>query len=87
MSTMNISLPEKMRSFVEMQVSGGLYSSASDYVRALIREDQKRRSQNDLEEKLLAALESGKFEEVTPEFFSRLRKKVEAATPKESDSE
>jgi hypothetical protein len=41
--------------------------------------------QKALEEKLLAALESGKFEEVTPDSFSRLREKVEAATSKERD--
>lgn len=73
MSTMNISLPEQMRSFVETQVNQGQYSSVSDYVRALIREDQNRRTREQIEAKLLEALESGKFEEVTPEFFEGLR--------------
>ena len=80
MSTLNISLPDQMRSFIEAQVSGGLYSSASDYVRALIREDQQRQEQVRLESQLLAALESGKFEEMTPDFFERLREQARQAT-------
>jgi antitoxin ParD1/3/4 len=79
MSTMNISLPDQMRSFVEMQVNQGQYSSVSDYVRALIREDQNRRTREQIEAKLLEALESGKFEEVTPEFFEGLRTRARKA--------
>jgi antitoxin ParD1/3/4 len=80
MTTLNISLPDQMRSFIEAQVSGGLYSSASDYVRALIREDQQRQEQLRLESQLLAALESGKFEEMTPDFFERLREQARQAS-------
>jgi antitoxin ParD1/3/4 len=39
---MNVSLPDELRSFVEAQVAGGSYGSASEYVRALIRRDQDR---------------------------------------------
>ena len=39
MSTLNISIPVTMKAFVETQVRSGLYSSASDYVRTLIRAD------------------------------------------------
>lgn len=42
MSTMNISLPEALRSFVDDQVSERGYSTSSEYVRELIREDQDR---------------------------------------------
>ena len=42
MATMNISLPEPMKSWVESQSAGGRYSNASDYVRDLIRRDQVR---------------------------------------------
>ena len=41
-STMNVSLPDELRSFVEAQVEGGSYGSTSEYVRALIRRDQDR---------------------------------------------
>ncbi len=72
-TTLNISLPEPMRAFIEAQVNEGLYGSASDYVRALIREDQKHQEQLHLESKLLEAVESGKFDAMTPEFFEQLR--------------
>lgn len=42
MSTMNISLPDALRSFVEEQVSGRGYGTSSEYVRELIRRDQDR---------------------------------------------
>lgn len=42
MATMNVSLPDSMKTWVEEQVAAGRYSSASDYVRDLIRRDQER---------------------------------------------
>jgi antitoxin ParD1/3/4 len=42
MATMNISLPDKMRDWVESQIEAGQYSNNSDYVRDLIRKDQQR---------------------------------------------
>ncbi len=56
MTTLNISLPESLKSFVEEQVAVGGYSTASEYVRSLIREAQERRTKAELEGKLLAAL-------------------------------
>ncbi len=43
MATMNISLPDAMKLWVEAQSADGRYSNASDYVRDLIRRDQDRR--------------------------------------------
>ena len=42
MSTMNISLPETLKSFVDEQVSQRGYGTSSEYVRELIRKDQDR---------------------------------------------
>lgn len=42
MATMNVSLPDAMKDWVEAQTRGGRYSNASDYVRDLIRRDQER---------------------------------------------
>ena len=42
MATMNVSLPEPMKDWVEAQTHTGRYSNASDYVRDLIRKDQER---------------------------------------------
>lgn len=53
MATMNISLPDEMRQFIEDQVATGLYSNASDYIRDAVRDRMWSR------EALLAALEDG----------------------------
>ena len=42
MATMNISLPDKMREWIDQQVSTGRFSNASDLVRDLIRDAQTR---------------------------------------------
>jgi antitoxin ParD1/3/4 len=43
MATMNVSLPEPMKAWVESRTQDGRYSNASDYVRDLIRRDQEQR--------------------------------------------
>lgn len=42
MATMNVSLPDPMKEWVEAQAATGRYANASDYVRDLIRRDQER---------------------------------------------
>ena len=42
MSTMNISLPDTLRAFVDEQVAGRGYGTSSEYIRELIRKDQDR---------------------------------------------
>jgi antitoxin ParD1/3/4 len=42
MSTMNISLPDSLKSFVDEQVASRGYGASSVYARALIRRDQER---------------------------------------------
>ena len=56
MSTLNISLPDSMRKFVDRLVARGECSTASEYVRQLIREDQRRRFEEEIEMKLLESL-------------------------------
>ncbi|GHC64189.1 type II toxin-antitoxin system ParD family antitoxin [Neogemmobacter tilapiae] len=43
MATINISLPDQMKAWVEAQTLDGRYSNVSDYMRDLIRKDQERR--------------------------------------------
>jgi antitoxin ParD1/3/4 len=72
MSTLNVSMPDPMREYIEQQAERGQYS-ASEYVRHLIREDQKRKAEAErdmLREYLLLCakqLDDGEFEEVTVE--------------------
>lgn len=42
MATMNVSLPDQMKDWVESQAQKGRYANTSDYVRDLIRKDQDR---------------------------------------------
>jgi antitoxin ParD1/3/4 len=73
MQTMNISLPDPMKQYVEKQVTVGDYSSASEYMRELVRADQKRNAREQLEQTLLESLLEGEAQEATPEFWSTLR--------------
>ncbi|HZS44696.1 MAG TPA: type II toxin-antitoxin system ParD family antitoxin [Blastocatellia bacterium] len=73
MPTMNISLPDNLRQFVEGVVNKDGYSTVSEYVRELIRADEKRRAQLRLEELLVEGLESGEPIEVTPEYWRKKR--------------
>lgn len=42
MATMNVSLPDAMKTWAERQAEGGRYGNVSDYIRDLIRKDQER---------------------------------------------
>lgn len=82
MSTMNISLPEALRVFVSERVVGR-FGSASEYIRELIRDDQRRAAREKLEALLLKGLDSGEPVEVTPEFWEEKRKQLLAGRPKD----
>jgi antitoxin ParD1/3/4 len=76
MQTMNISLPDPMKEYVEGQVTAGAYSSASEYVRELVRADQKRQAKEELEQILLSAINSGDPIDVTPEMVEQVRSRL-----------
>jgi putative addiction module CopG family antidote len=42
MTTLNISLPDNMKTWINQRVTGGDYSNISDYIRSLIRRDQEQ---------------------------------------------
>lgn len=44
MATMNVSLPDLMKAWVESRTEDGRYANASDYIRDLIRRDQERQA-------------------------------------------
>src|SRR5690348_10048168 len=73
MTTMNISLPEEMKAFIEAQMATEGYASASEYLRALIRDAQKRRARQDLEAKLLEGL-NGPVVEMTVEDWDSIER-------------
>lgn len=70
MATVNVSLPEPLRDYVEARAAAGAYST-SEYIRHLIREDQARHAaaERDLLWELLAIsarqADAGEFVELT----------------------
>lgn len=75
-TSLNISLPEALKDYVKERVAEEHYSTPSDFVRALIREDQKRRAREQLDQLLLQGLKSTP-EEVTPEYLAELRQEAQ----------
>ena len=75
MTTMNISVPDEMKAFVEAQMAQEGYASASEYLRALIRDAQKRQAKQELEAKLLEGLQSP-VSEMTDADWSALRQRI-----------
>jgi antitoxin ParD1/3/4 len=61
MTSLNISLPEVLKNYVEGQVASGDWGTPSEYVRELIRRDKERRL-GDLEQEPLAAAKGPKIE-------------------------
>lgn len=69
MAQMNISIPEKLKSWAEARVAEGRYSSTSDYVRDLVRRDQEqeerlRRLQAAIQEGLASGLSARTIEDI-----------------------
>jgi len=73
MRTMNISLPDTLKSFVDEQVNQRGYGTSSEYVRELIRKDQDRMHLRGL---LLAGVASSPTTPVDASYFEGLRDRV-----------
>lgn len=75
MQGMNISIPDPLKEFVDQQIASGRYGSVSEYVRELIREDEKRKAQLKLEGLLLEGL-NAPAKEMTKKNWDALKKQV-----------
>jgi antitoxin ParD1/3/4 len=75
-TSMNISLPDSMRTYIEEQVAQGGYSTVSEYFRELIRQDQKRQASERLQRMLLEGLESGNATAMTEADWMEIRQTV-----------
>lgn len=73
MGTMNISLPDSLKSFVDEQVDQSGYGTSSEYVRELIRKDQDRLHLRNL---LLAGAASAAAAPADVAYFDTLRARV-----------
>jgi len=78
MATMNVSLPDAMKDWVEGRADTGRYSNASDYVRDLIRRDQERAARIEAMQHLVdEALASGPGERSMDEIRAEGRRRAE----------
>ncbi len=83
-ASVNISLPEDMREWVEEQVRSGGYGTVSEYFRELLRHAQKQQAREEIDGKLLAALESGEPVPVTSDDWKQLRKEAKKRLARKS---
>jgi antitoxin ParD1/3/4 len=79
MATMNISLPDQLKDFVDDQVARRGYGSSSEYVRELIRSDQERQHLRGL---LLAGAESAPGADADAGWFRGLRERTAGIAPR-----
>lgn len=74
MATMNISVPDPMKDWVQSQVNTGAYANISDYVRDLIRQDQEHRSKLEtLQAAITVGIESGVSNKSFDEIIDQVR--------------
>lgn len=71
--TMNISLPADLRKWVDKQVSTGGFTTASEYVRDMLRRERRRQMKREVESLILESMASGKMEEAGDGYWSDLR--------------
>jgi antitoxin ParD1/3/4 len=74
--TMNVALPRSLKEYVQEQVSLGGYSSVSEYLRELIRADQKYKAKEALEVEILKGLDSGEAIPMTALDWLEIREEV-----------
>ena len=82
-TTMNVSLPEPMRAWVDSRVESGAYANASDYVRDLIRHDQEQQK-DQIDAEAMSAIRKG-IDEIkagrtkpAEDIFKRLEEKYQS---------
>ena len=79
MATMNVSLPDSMKQWVESQAKDGRYSNASDYVRDLIRRDQEQAAKiAQLQQRVTEGLASGTGERTMVQLAAEAMARMDA---------
>ncbi|CAD0226738.1 conserved hypothetical protein [Planktothrix agardhii] len=76
MTNLNLSIPESMNHFIQEQANQQGYPSPNDYICSLIMQAQKQVEQEQLEQLLIAGLESGTSIEITDEWWENRRNQL-----------
>ena len=72
-NTMSFALPENMREYIDARVSDGSYGNTSEYLRELIRRDQREQAAQRLRDLIADGLASGEGREATDDVISEMR--------------
>jgi antitoxin ParD1/3/4 len=76
METMNIALPDELKEYVRARIGKGGYSSVSEYVRELIRNDRREHARKLLEGEVVEGLRSGESVPMTKADWADIRAEV-----------
>ncbi|MEG2803463.1 type II toxin-antitoxin system ParD family antitoxin [Stenotrophomonas sp.] len=82
MATMNISLSDALKQFVDQDADEGGYSSTSDYMRDLIRQRQRQKAESLLRALIAEGLASGPARPLDPDHFKQMRQRAKARATK-----
>jgi antitoxin ParD1/3/4 len=75
-NTMSFALPENMRDYIDARVSDGSYGNTSEYLRELIRRDQREQAAQRLRNLIADGLASGDGREATDDVISEMRERA-----------
>lgn len=73
---MSFALPESLREYIDARVSNGSYGNTSEYLRELIRRDQREQAAQRLRDLVADGLASGEGREVTDDVVAELRERA-----------
>ena len=77
MATMNISIPDLMKDWVQQQINNGTYANTSDYVRNLILQDQEQSNRfESLQKAITVGMESGISDKSFDQIISQAREEI-----------
>lgn len=71
MTYLTIALPEAMKDYVDRQVASGIYSTADEFLTALIEQEQERQAKQKVNDMLRSTLNKNKTVEVTDEWWEQ----------------
>lgn len=76
MATMNISLPDPLKQFVDEEVREGGFASTSDYMRDLVRQRQREKAGALLRQLIAEGLASGPAQPIEQDYFEGMRERA-----------
>ncbi|HEU0198360.1 MAG TPA: type II toxin-antitoxin system ParD family antitoxin [Nevskiaceae bacterium] len=84
MTTMNVSLPDTLKRFVDEEVKAGGFASTSDYMRGLIRQRQREKAGESLHRLIAEGLASGATTPVTAKSFTQMKQELRDRTARKA---